>query len=440
MTEQPSNTPVSATEDAAKVTNTAETAALAVGTNEAAALTAVTVAKSAAAAAADAAATAAAKAGVQFEVKRAEAVVEVAVKTDNAEVNAAEDGDGDNKEAGEGETEQVVEEEKEDDSWYGAGPADEEVTIVREALGEEICEPFIKAVRQLNGASDDVSRVLEATASFVTALKRIPEEKQTSVAFGIVALPYGRALVRYIELEGSGSTAVVGKIIKAMQSAVAGASTGAKVSGDDAEEDGEAADEEGEEDIEDKDGDEEDIDSAWALLEVARLNFQKEGQTLREAECRVTLGELLMACDEGKQASGEFEEAAKLFTDGRRKAECFYKQYLALRTVQKSDAVKALEEAVKVYEGAGAFEDVLTDMKRELADMLEASEMDKKDAEAKQDVPVEVVAVRPKRKRDVEAETAVIATATATEVEVPDAPASNGAAEGETNGKKARVD
>lgn len=442
MTDQPSNAPVPATEEEPKVVGAAETAALAVGTNEEAALTAVSVAKSAAAAAADAAASAAAAAGVQFEVKRAEAVVEVAVRTDGEAKNAIGDGAVDAKEAGEGETDQAAEEveEEEDDSWYGTGPAEEEVTMVTEALGEEVCVLFVKAVRQLNGASDDVSRVLKATASFVSALKSIPEEKQTTVAFGIVALPYGRAMVRFLELEGSGSTAVVGKIIKAMQSAVAGASTGAKVSGDDAEEDGEDGDEDGEEDIEEKDGDDEDIHSAWTLLEVARVNFKKEGQTLREAECRVTLGELLMACDEGKQAAGEFEEASKLFTDGRRKAECFYKKYLALRNIQKEDAIKALEEAVKVYEGAGAFEDVLTDMKRELADMLQATEMKKKDTEAKQDAPVEVVAVRPKRKRDVEAETATVTAAVAAEVVGADESASNGAAEGETNGKKARVD
>lgn len=418
MTDQSANPAPPVVNEATEKVVTTETTAAAVGLDTEAAVTAASVAKSAAVAAADAAAAAAAEAGVEFEVKRAEAIVEVEVKS-KTDVN-----------------DKIAQGEKpepEDDSWYGAGPANEEVEIVKDTLGEEVCQLFVKAVKQLNGASDDVSRVLQATGSFVIALKHVPEDKQTTVAFGVISLPYGRSLVRYLELEGSGSTAVVGKIVKALQSAAAGGAVAEDdADGDEEDDDNEAG--EGEEDIVGKDGDDEDIESAWTQLEVARVIFKREGQTLREAECRMTLGELLMACDEGKQAGVEFDEASKLFTDGRRKAECLYKKYLALRNGQKEDAMKALEEAVNVYEGAGAAEDVLADMKVELKDMHEAVETEKSEMATKEVSAVEVIAVRPKRKRDIaNAEAAV-------DVGEPEAVVANGASESEANGKKARVD
>lgn len=329
-----------------------------------------------------------------------------------------------------------------DDSWWGEGPPSEIEKLVRSELGENVAAKFSKAYRQLSGAGDNVTRVLAATSSFVSALESVPEDLQMKGAYGELSLAHGRSLVRYVELEGTGSTAVAAKIVKALQTAATSSLASGNNAGDgkgdgDEEEGDDEGDEEGEEDI-GNDGDEdEDIETAWTELEVARVIFSREGWKGREAECRYSLGELLLACDEGSKAAEEFSSAAKLFDSKRRQAECYYKKYLALRNADRAEAAVGLKEAVSIYEGIDASDDVFTDMKAELQDLLNAI---KDSGEAKAAVqaqqPTVVQVVTPKRKRDVQNEQAASgADGGSTEHE--------GATNGDvnlSNGKKARME
>lgn len=345
-----------------------------------------------------------------------------------------------------------------DDSWYGKGPPDELVARIKEKLSDDVVALYVKAVRQYSGAvsaaDPSVPRLLQSTSTFVKALKAVPEDLQMTPAFGELSLAYGRALVRYVEVEGTGSTAVTAKIVKTLQSAIAGAARsvateegvdppadekaeeqkadaegGKKTDGEkDAEkkDQGEIkadtkdaekpAGKEDEEEEEEDDGDnEEELRNAWTQLEVARVIFSNHELTEREGECRYTLGELLMACDEGPQAGAEFATAVGLIGGGARaQAECCYKQYLAVRNADRAQGQKALARGVELLATCGdSVATELTDMRAELKELEETmAEEEKKGATG--DVPTEVQVVRPKRKRDEKKENGDAATADAT--------------------------
>lgn len=349
------------------------------------------------------------------------------------------------------------EDDDKDQSWYGSAPDEAISKQVSEKLGAEVSDLFIKACRQLDGANDNVNRVLLATHTFVSALNKVVEDQQMTVAFGEISLAYGRALVKYIEIEGSGTTAVAAKIVKALQSAVSGGRTGVteeegdeqgddegkEAEGDDAKkEDGADAEAEnkqdgeeeeiakdtekkngdgdaiitekaekekskkegGDDEEEDDSGEQEDLEMAWTQLEVARVIFSREKLATREADCRYTLGKLLLACDEGKQAATEFASAAVLFKesgDMRRTADCHHQHFLAIRNSARPAAAQALRDAVAAMEQVTGADDVLADMKMDLKDFEASIADEQKNADAAAAMPTEVQVVRPKRKRDV---------------------------------------
>lgn len=291
-----------------------------------------------------------------------------------------------------------------DRTWYGKGPPETVLELVSGALGLEVSSLFNQGYMQMNGAEESVPRILAATDTFVKALKAVPEDMQTTGGFGELSFAHGRALALYVEIQSKDSTAVSSKILKAVQAATSSVIAQAVSADDAAVEQGEDDDDEDDEDDTGKDGDEEDMEASWTQLEVARVIFSQQGWTGREAECRVTIGDLLLSCDEGKQAGSEFEAAAKLFTETRRKAECYYKRYLSLRNFERSEAITALKEAVKIYESVDGPTDVVTDMRAELDDIITTAKesgmgglMNGNDKEQ----VIEVVSVRPKRKRDV---------------------------------------
>lgn len=342
---------------------------------------------------------------------------------------------------------------------------------IAKELGKEISELFRRGEAQAKAAEADVNRLQDATGTFVEALQAVPEENQNTVSFAEIALLYGRTLIRFIEESGSGSAKLVNKVVKA---AVAGV-TGAALADDDgasadkpdesktdkvddkavkdeekksgespaektevkpdaksdemvekvekSEVNGEAktkTDDDDEEDLDDTKDEDEDSELAWANIETARIIFEREKMTQRLAFCRATLGELMLVCDEGKQAAEEFQSASDLYEDRRQRAECLYKRYLALRMEEKVEAARALRSAVDVYAGLDdddRDESVLTDMRNELKEMeqtvAEAERSTNKDEE------ITVVAVQPKRKRDAAKTDAPAATIKKPRVEEP---------------------
>lgn len=345
------------------------------------------------------------------------------------------------------EEEEAEEEEfkADDESWWGkALPSTEVLAVIGKNLDDAVVKEFVKASRQYAGVDGNVKRLVACTNSFVNALRLVPENMQMSAGFGEISLAYGKALLRFVEMEGSGSAAVASKIVKMLQEAVA---SGKALGGDD-DDDGMIGNVEetkagGEDDItgvkvkEDGEADEaeEDLQDAWTQLEVSRVIFKQHKMVQREAECRYTLGELLMSCDEGNQASSEFATAATLFDNKRRKAECYYKQYVAIRNEDRVQGCQALTQSVDMMGEVKAEDDteaVLEDMKLELKDLKATMEKETDGGKIKAlegDAVTEVQVVRPKRKRDVVVAGAV---AGAEKVAVEEA-------EELQNGKKARV-
>lgn len=215
----------------------------------------------------------------------------------------------------------------------------------------------------------------KATEHFVRALRAIPDAKSTTAGYGELCLAYGKALLGFVVQKASESGVLGGDVEGALKKG--------KVSI------------EGEEgNLEEEESDEE---LCWTQLEVARVAFEKTGKKNRLAEVRMTIGDFLLICDQATAAGEEFRQAAEIY-EGRAKAECLYKMFLALRKEKKDEAREALEKSLKIMADIPDVEDVV----REMKDELEVVKAEMGGGEVKKVTVVKVMKVVPKRKRDKE--------------------------------------
>ncbi|CAN8071555.1 unnamed protein product, partial [Agarophyton chilense] len=220
--------------------------------------------------------------------------------------------------------------------------------MIAKTVSEDVAKQYTQATEIVRGAPDEEALQI-ASEHLVKALQSAEDKDQAGEAYAELSLTYGQVMLGFVIRRAMGS-GVLGSGVKA---------EGAEEDIGNEEED--VVDEEEEEQI------------TWTQLEIARVTFEKliesgnERLKRRLAEAHRTLGELLVALDQASQAGAEFGKGSEL-CDGRDRAECLHKQYLAMRREDKSVAGNALRKCITELEGLGEAKD--TDLVAELKDEL----------------------------------------------------------------------
>ena len=227
--------------------------------------------------------------------------------------------------------------------------------------------------------STDMDNLKTATVYLVRAFKLIPDEKSTTAGYGELALAYARALLGFVSHRASDGGVLGGDVMGALKKGKV------SIDGEPTEEDDDLEEEESDEML------------CWEQLELARVAFEKSGMRKRLGEVLALIGDFLLICDQATMAGEEFEKAAQIY-EGREKAECLYKVFLALRKEKKEQAVKALKSSLEIMKGMDQKDEtLLKDMQQEL-ELVQASSSAPVVTKASE---VRVQTVTPKRKRAV---------------------------------------